>query len=121
MFALFVTFSLATNAVAQFASVTIPTTRQFVASNIVSTARPASTASVPVAIWTPHDTGDSWQCATKNITNYLKPPMPTGILLDAYYEHADNVYEDCEKSIPQPFTSYPACPSVAKESWCAVC
>lgn len=119
MFIVLAIFSFAATAVAQSASVTIPTTR-LAASNIISTAQPASTASVPIAIWTPHDIGDSWQCATKNITNYLKPPMPTGILLDAYHKHADSIYEECEKTISQPFTAYPPCPSVAKASWCAV-
>ncbi|KAH4803042.1 hypothetical protein HBH61_179510 [Parastagonospora nodorum] len=45
---------------------------------------------------------------------YLKPPMPTGQLLNTYYEHSDKIYEECED---KPST---ACPSVAKESWCAL-
>lgn len=46
--------------------------------------------------------------------------MPTGHLLEVYYDHADKIYEECEATISKPFTTYPACPSVAKASWCAV-
>jgi hypothetical protein len=75
-----------------------------------STARPVTS----IAIYTPATTADSWQCATKNVSDYLTPPMPTGQLLDTYYEHSDKIYEECED---KPLT---ACPSVTKERWCAL-
>lgn len=85
-----------------------------------STARPASAATTSYARYTPIKSIDPWQCATKNISDYLLPPMPTGDLLNVYYDHSGAIYRECEEHIPKPFTSYPACPSVAKASWCAV-
>ncbi len=87
-----------------------------------STARPAIIPTTSIAVYTPPATTiDPWQCATKNISDYLKPPMPTGHLLDIYYDHSDAIYKECEDKLPKPFTTFPACPSVAKVSWCKVC
>ncbi|KAH8692465.1 hypothetical protein GQ44DRAFT_719864 [Phaeosphaeriaceae sp. PMI808] len=90
------------------------------ASTITSMASPGSMPTAPGAVYTPADTLDSWLCATKNYSDYLQPPMPTGHLLDIYYDHSDKIYEECEAKLPKPFTSFPACPSVAKASWCAL-
>jgi hypothetical protein len=68
----------------------------------------------------PHLTRDSWECATKNITALLKPPKPTGVLLEAFNDHADHIYSECEKTMPTPFTKFPACTDMPKRSWCAV-
>jgi hypothetical protein len=46
--------------------------------------------------------------------------MPTGHLLDVYYDHSDAIYKECEDKLPKPFTTFPACQSIAKASWCAV-
>ena len=91
-----------------------------ITSATASTARPASAVTTSYARYTPIKTIDSWECATKNISDYLLPPMPTGGLLEVYYDHSGVIYSECEEHIPKPFTSYPACPSVAKASWCAV-
>ncbi|KAH9862715.1 hypothetical protein J1614_010808 [Plenodomus biglobosus] len=88
--------------------------------SITSTAAPGSAPTNSFAVYTPDTTIDSWTCATKNISDYLKPPMPTAHMLDVFYDHSDKIYAECEANIPKPFTTYPACPSVAKASWCAV-
>jgi hypothetical protein len=85
-----------------------------------TTARPASIATTSIAVYTPETSIDSWVCATKNYSEYLQPPMPTGELLDVYYDHSDAIYKECEEKLPKPLTTFPACPSVAKASWCAV-
>jgi hypothetical protein len=87
---------------------------------VTSTARPGSAPTNSVAVYTPDNTIDSWICATKNTSDYLKPPMPTAHMLDVFYDHSDKIYAECEADLPKPFTSFPACPSVAKASWCAV-
>jgi hypothetical protein len=83
-------------------------------------ARAASVATTSIAVYTPDTTMDSWECATRNYSDYLQPPMPTGDLLEVYINHAHDIYEECEKDLRPPFTTYPACPSMAKASWCAV-
>jgi exo-beta-1,3-glucanase (GH17 family) len=87
---------------------------------VTSFAEPASTASVSSVVYT-QPIYDSWQCATKNISAYLQPPMPTGHMLDIYYDHSDKIYAECESKLAKPFTTFPACQTMAQESWCAVC
>jgi hypothetical protein len=87
-------------------------------STIVTSASPASIATDSVASHTPEP--DTWDCVTYNMSDYLQPPMPTGRLLDIYYDHSDKMYQECEDKLPKPFTSYPACTSMATASWCAV-
>jgi hypothetical protein len=85
-----------------------------------TTPRPASVATTSFAVYTPETTIDSWECVTKKYSQYLQPPMPTGHLLEVYYDHSDAIYKECEEKLPKPLTTFPACPSVAKASWCAV-
>lgn len=87
-------------------------------STISTSASPASIATESMASHTPEP--DSWDCITYNMSDYLHPPMPTGRLLDIYYDHSDKIYQECEDKLPKPFTSFPACASMATASWCAV-
>jgi hypothetical protein len=80
----------------------------------LSTARPANTPTTPTA------TDDPWTCATKDYSDYLQPPKPTGHLLDVYYDHGDAIFKKCEESFPGPLTEIPVCPSLTAASWCAV-
>jgi hypothetical protein len=86
----------------------------------VTIAKIANVARTSIAVYTPETTIDSWECATKKYSEYLQPPMPTGSFLEVYYNHSDAIYKECEEKLPKPLTTFPACPSVAKASWCAV-
>lgn len=87
-------------------------------STVVTGASPAPVMTMSIATHTPKP--DGWDCVTYNISDYLEPPMPTGPLLDIYYDHSDKIYQECEDKLPKPFTSFPACTSMAAASWCAV-
>lgn len=88
---------------------------------IIVTSVSVSIPEPSIAVYTPSATTiESWLCATKNLSDYLKPPMPTGELLEIYYDYSDTVNKECEDKIPKPFTTFPACPSIAKARWCAV-
>ena len=114
-------FTVVPTAVAQFTTSVEATVLDTTISESTSTHRQASLPTISIAIYTPRETTiDSWLCATKNVSDYLSPPMPTGKILDIYYNHSDKIYKECEDKLPKPFTTFPACPSVAKASWCAV-
>jgi hypothetical protein len=114
-------FTVIPTAVAQITTSVQATVLDTAVSGGTSTLRPASLPTTSIAIYTPRETPiDSWLCATKNFSDYLSPPMPTGNILDIYYNHSDKIYKECEDKLPKPFTTFPACPSVAKASWCAV-
>ncbi|KAH7092265.1 hypothetical protein FB567DRAFT_545440 [Paraphoma chrysanthemicola] len=106
---------LALFAVVSTAAAQITTTNEAIGKATVTSAPKPS-----IAVYTPTTTADSWECATKNFTDYLSPPMPTGNLLDIYYSHSDKIYKECEDKLPKPFTEFPACKSMAKASWCEV-
>ncbi|KAF1968897.1 hypothetical protein BU23DRAFT_654992 [Bimuria novae-zelandiae CBS 107.79] len=113
-------FFIIATAAAQFTTSIQGTGKATVTPVSASTPEPASVPTTSIAVYTPPvATIDSWLCATKNFSDYLTPPMPTGHLLDIYYDHSDAIYKECEDKIPKPFTTFPACPSVAKASWCA--
>ncbi|KAH7068310.1 hypothetical protein BKA63DRAFT_521531 [Paraphoma chrysanthemicola] len=102
------------------AAVTI-TAAQFTTSiEAIGKATVTSAPRPSIAVYTPTTTVDSWQCVTKNFTDYLNPPIRTGNLLDIYYNHSDKIYKECEDKLPKPFTEFPACKSMARASWCAI-
>lgn len=114
-------FAVVSTVVAPSTATTQATAKDTEVSLSTSSPRPASLPTTSIAIYTPPVANvDSWLCATKNFSDYLNPPMPTGRLLDDYYDHSDAIYKECEDKLPKPFTTFPACPSVAKASWCAV-
>jgi hypothetical protein len=87
-------------------------------STITSGASPLPIVTASVPSHTPKP--DGWDCVTYNISDYLEPPLPTGHLLNIYYNHSDKIYQECEDKLPKPFTSFPACSSIEAASWCAV-
>lgn len=57
---------------------------------------------------------DPWECITENLTQYLKPPKPTGSLFDALQSYAYELYEPCLADI-----TVEICPFPAQSEWCS--
>ncbi|KAI9150513.1 hypothetical protein HJFPF1_10281 [Paramyrothecium foliicola] len=60
---------------------------------------------------------DHWECVIANLTQYFDPPRPTGALLDALDDYANDIIDTCTKTAGDETTD--ACwPS--KEQWCGL-
>lgn len=63
----------------------------------------------------PTVTTEPWQCATESVSQYFRPPMPTGTLQSALDSYGEELWKACT------FTGieYLECPSPDQSRWCA--
>jgi hypothetical protein len=86
-----------------------PTTAQTPFTPLSTSMPPSATSTLPITKIQP----DPWTCATKNLTQYLAVPTPSGALLTALLSYGSVLKASCTSS--QKYF----CPQPSPSEWCS--